>query len=446
MKAEIRTIAMLSAPALAALAALAGLDWLDPGPAAAAAVAVVAAIALLARALARELDTKIERAKRAGATAEAARAENLETLEGVLDALPDPLLVLDSGRGVVHSNAAAQALLGTARRGGDLAMSLRQPAVLAAADAVLTGEGSLDVAFTLPGPVERTFAGRIVPLAHAVPEDAAALAAFHDLTAIREAERMRADFVANASHELKTPLSTLLGSIETLRGPGREDRAAHDKFLSLMHDEAARMARLVEDLLSLSRIERNERTPPEDRVDLQAAVRAAAENLDHEAQARGITIALEVPETLGPVIGDADELGQVWRNLIDNAIKYGGADTTVRVRAAVVAADAAPPGLAPGVPMISVAVTDSGEGIPAEHVPRLTERFYRVDSARSRALGGTGLGLAIVKHIVNRHGGALTVESEPGKGSAFTVFLPTATNPPDRRIGGPATAASPGGT
>ena len=431
MKAEIRTTARLSAPALVALAVLAGLGWLDPAPAAAAAAAVVAAVALLARPSARavrELDARLAQVERAGAARSAELAEDLAALERVLEALPDPLLVLDRDRRVVRSNASARDLLGGASAGRDLAMSLRQPAVLAAADAVLAGAGARDVDFTVPGPVERTFAGRIVALDGAAPENAAALAAFHDLTAVREAERMRADFVANVSHELKTPLSTLLGSIETLRGPAREDPAAREKFLPLMHAEATRMTRLVEDLLSLSRIERNERTPPQDRVDIESSIRAAAENLDHEARARGMTVVLELAETLGPVIGDGEELGQAWRNLIDNAIKYGRAGTTVTVRAG--AADAAPPALGPGVPTIAVAVIDCGEGIAAEHVPRLTERFYRVHGARGREFGGTGLGLAIVKHIVNRHGGALSVESVPGGGSTFTVFLPLAAPTP----------------
>ena len=431
MKAEIRTTARLSAPALVALAVLAGLGWLDPAPAAAAAAAVVAAVALLARPSARavrELDARLAQVERAGAARSAELAEDLAALERVLEALPDPLLVLDRDRRVVRSNAAARDLLGGASAGRDLAMSLRQPAVLAAADAVLAGAGARDVDFTVPGPVERTFAGRIVALDGAAPENAAALAAFHDLTAVREAERMRADFVANVSHELKTPLSTLLGSIETLRGPAREDPAAREKFLPLMHAEATRMTRLVEDLLSLSRIERNERTPPQDRVDIESSIRAAAENLDHEARARGMTVVLELAETLGPVIGDGEELGQAWRNLIDNAIKYGRAGTTVTVRAG--AADAATPALGPGVPTIAVAVIDCGEGIAAEHVPRLTERFYRVDGARGREFGGTGLGLAIVKHIVNRHGGALSVDSVPGGGSTFTVFLPLAAPTP----------------
>jgi two-component system phosphate regulon sensor histidine kinase PhoR len=400
---------------------LVGFGWLGLAPAVVAAAAVIAVIAVLAGRSARavhELDAEHERAGRAGASQSAALSEDLDALAGILDALPDPLLVLDRGRRVVHANAAARSAFGGAGAGRDLAMSLRQPAVLEAADAVLAGGAARDVGFALPGPVGRYFAGRVVPLSMVPPGDAVAIAAFHDLTAIREAERMRADFVANASHELKTPLSTLLGSIETMRGPGREDRTAFEKFLPIMHGEAARMARLVDDLLSLSRIERNERTPPQDRLDVRPAIRAAAENFAVEAAACGVTIALDLAEGLDPVIGEGDELGQVWRNLIDNAIKYGRAGTTVTVRAAEVTVR--------GEPSIAVAIIDRGEGIAPEHVPRLTERFYRVDGARSRALGGTGLGLAIVKHIVNRHGGTLSIESEPGVGSTFTVLLPVA--------------------
>ena len=377
--------------------------------------------------MAREIGAEPERGERAGAPHSRVLAETFAELEGIVDALPDPLLVLDRRRRVVRANAAARNLLGAGSAERDLAMSLRQPAVLEAADAVLAGEGPRDVGFTLPGQVVRHFAGRIVPLAGPGPEGAAALATFHYLTAVAEAERMRADFIANVSHELKTPLSTLLGSVETLRGPAREDRAAQEKFLSLIHAEAARMSRLVQDLLSLSRIERDERIPPEDRVDVGETVRSAAKNLDLEATARGMTIALEVADGLGPVIGDGDELGQIWQNLMDNAIKYGRTGTAVEVRVTEVAPEVAPPALARG-PLIAVAVSDRGEGIAPRHLPRLTERFYRVDGARSRALGGTGLGLAIVKHVLGRHGGLLAIDSEPGKGSTFTVFLPLATD------------------
>jgi two-component system phosphate regulon sensor histidine kinase PhoR len=243
----------------------------------------------------------------------------------------------------------------------------------------------------------------------------------HDVTAARRSDRMRADFVANASHELRTPLASLLGFVETLRGPARDDAEARERFLGIMHEQATRMARLIDDLLSLSRIEMNEHVPPTGRVDIAEALRRVAETLQQKAAARGMRIELDAPEDLPPVVGDADELAQLFQNLVDNAVKYGRPETKVRV-----AARRSERSL-PGAPAsIEVGVADEGEGIAREHLPRLTERFYRVDTARSRAAGGTGLGLAIVKHIVGRHRGALEIESERGRGSTFTVRLPAA--------------------
>jgi two-component system phosphate regulon sensor histidine kinase PhoR len=246
-------------------------------------------------------------------------------------------------------------------------------------------------------------------------------AALRDIAAARRSDRMRADFVANASHELRTPLASLLGFVETLRGPARDDEAARDRFLAIMHEQATRMARLIDDLLSLSRIEMNEHVPPTGRVELGEALRRVAETLQQKAAARGMRIEVAVPAGLPPAIGDADELAQLFQNLVDNAIKYGRPETPVRVAAR--RADRPLPGAEAAV---AVSVADEGEGIAREHLPRLTERFYRVDTARSRAAGGTGLGLAIVKHIVGRHRGALEIASERGRGSTFTVRLPAA--------------------
>ena len=243
---------------------------------------------------------------------------------------------------------------------------------------------------------------------------------------------MRADFIANASHELRTPLTTLTGFIETLRGPAREDAEARERFLAIMHEQAARMIRLVEDLLSLSRIELNEHVMPQGRVALSPLLRHLADTLELRAGKRDMSIRLDLPSDLPEVLGDRDELAQVFQNLVDNGIKYGRAGSEITVAAAT--------GVRPSYgsdagdsPFVSVAVRDCGEGIAREHLPRLTERFYRVDTARSREMGGTGLGLAIVKHILNRHRGFLDIESTPGTGSVFTVFLrphPVATPAP----------------
>jgi two-component system phosphate regulon sensor histidine kinase PhoR len=245
------------------------------------------------------------------------------------------------------------------------------------------------------------------------------LMTMHDITAIKRSEQMRADFVANASHELRTPLSALTGFIETLRGPAREDGEARERFLAIMQEQAARMARLIADLLSLSRIELDEHTAPKGSADVGRVLGGVVRTLEMKAAGRGMRILVEMEGDLPPVDGDADQLAQVFQNLIDNAINYARPDSEVRVSAGVREKPAGMRGRA-----VAVTVADRGEGIARAHLPRLTERFYRVDPARSRAIGGTGLGLAIVKHIVNRHRGRLVIESEVGTGSRFTVLLP----------------------
>jgi two-component system phosphate regulon sensor histidine kinase PhoR len=245
--------------------------------------------------------------------------------------------------------------------------------------------------------------------------------ALHDITQLKRAEQMRADFIANASHELRTPLATLIGFIETLRGPAREDEEARERFLAIMHEQASRMTRLVEDLLSLSRIELNEHVMPKGTVELGSLLRHLAESLELHAAERGMQIRLALPSNLPAVLGDRDELAQVFQNLVDNAIKYGRPGSEITVSADTEQRNFA--GNTGSTPFVSIAVRDCGEGIAREHLSRLTERFYRVDTARSREMGGTGLGLAIVKHILNHHRGFLEVESTVGTGSVFTVFL-----------------------
>jgi len=353
--------------------------------------------------------------------------------EAVVEALHDPLILLDTDRKVIRANVAARGLFGERITGRDLAVTLRNPTVLEAVDAVLAGGASRSVELMLPVPVERTLEARVKPFQRPVPAaddpeatERVALLTLHDITLLKRSEQMRADFVANASHELRTPLSTLVGFIETLRGPAKDDLEAHERFLSIMHDQANRMTRLVGDLLSLSRIELDEHTPPTGHADMGGIVRNVAAMLELKAAARKISLRIEGDAGLPPVVGDEDQLSQVVQNLMDNALKYGREQTEVTVRLCHCRpAEGAGSGRA-GSETVCFAVTDRGEGIPRTHLPRLTERFYRVDPARSRALGGTGLGLAIVKHIVNRHRGRLTIDSEVGKGSTFTVHLPVA--------------------
>jgi two-component system phosphate regulon sensor histidine kinase PhoR len=282
---------------------------------------------------------------------------------------------------------------------------------------VLAGEPARVVDFTLSVPVERVMEARITRIEGVSLDGIAAIVTLHDITALKLAEQMRADFVANAGHELKTPLASLVGFIETLLGAARDDPAARERFLGIMRGEAGRMTRLVDDLLSLSRIELNEHVAPTSRVSMPPLIEQVADALELRAAERGMRLDLALPEDLPDVHGDDDELAQVFQNLIDNAIKYGKPCTAITVAGSIAGSPTA------GTGFVRITVTDRGDGIPSEHLPRLTERFYRVDTARSRELGGTGLGLAIVKHILNRHRGRLEVSSTMGVGSTFTVWL-----------------------
>jgi two-component system phosphate regulon sensor histidine kinase PhoR len=357
----------------------------------------------------------------------AAQAEaRLAAAEAVIAAVPDPLILLDRQRRIVRSNAASVDFIGPATEPRDLAAALRNPALLAAADAVLRGEPVRNVEFALSGPVDRVLRAHFARIGNApnhgpALDGAAAILTLHDVTELKRSEQMRADFIANAGHELKTPLATLIGFIETLLGPAREDVAARERFLGIMREQAQRMARLVDDLLSLSRIELNEHVAPTGRIALAPVIDEVSRGFELRAAERGIRILRALPADLPEVQGDRDELAQIFQNLLDNAVKYG------RPRSEVTVIGGTGSGAATG--LVRVAVVDQGDGIPSEQLPRLTERFYRVDTARSRELGGTGLGLAIVKHILNRHRGRLDIASEVGQGSTFTVWLRAAVQP-----------------
>jgi len=329
----------------------------------------------------------------------------------LLERLPLPVMLLDGNARVLLTNGDMQMALGQALERKHLSAVLRNPAVLDAVETALrTGEGG-NVPFTITGLVERHYEAYTAR----IDEGLVALL-LHDITAIRRSEQMRADFVANASHELRTPLAAVSGFIETLRGHARNDEVARDNFLAIMAQESARMRRLIDDLLSLTRIELNEHVPPLGRVELESVVRQAAAALAPLAAQDDITIGIEAG-ALPEILGDHDELVQLFQNLIHNAIKYGrpGGQVTVML------------GREDG--NVFAAVKDDGEGIPREALPRLTERFYRVDVKRSRERGGTGLGLAIVKHILSRHQGRLSIDSRVGEGSTFIIFLPALSEP-----------------
>ncbi len=349
----------------------------------------------------------------------------------LLDALPDPLLLLARDRRVVRLNRAGRSLFGENTAGRDLARIVRDPALAEAVDAALADNDSQSAEISLPsGHVERAYAVDVAPLPVGGNGGPAVMVALHDITAMRRTEQMRVDFVANASHEIRSPLATLIGCIETLRGPARDDAEAQDRFLEMMDDQGRRMARLVGDLLSLSRIELKEHAQPTGEVDIGAVLTRLTTSLGYEAEEKQMPLELSVPDGLPPVRGDENEVEQVIYNLVSNALKYGRPGTPITVAASLHALAPVHLRLARG-PAIAIAVTDRGEGIPAQHIPRLTERFYRVDTARSRELGGTGLGLAIVKHVLNRHRGELEIESRIGQGSTFTVWLPAATDERD---------------
>ena len=363
----------------------------------------------------------------------------LSLTDRLLDYFPDPAILLDKKRTVLVANAAARDLLDITAVGQDLAMSLRHPRVLTAVDAVLGRDETRTVEFNLPGVTARSFEMHVA----GVPRTAdaggvGAVLVLRDQTVARRAEQMRADFVANASHELRSPLAALLGFIETLDGPAGEDSETRGRFLAIMLREAKRMAMLIDDLLTLSRVEINEHVRPKAPVDIAGVLLNVTEALSVQAQARNMPIHVNYGGNLPTVHGEADQLFQVFRNLIENAIKYGRQGETIDVK---VERAAKIPGS--GQMGVAISVADKGDGIPKDAIPRLTERFYRVDKARSKSVGGTGLGLAIVKHIVNRHRGHLAVESDLGKGSVFTVYLPAEAPKQGLLAGGGETVAIP---
>ena len=345
--------------------------------------------------------------------------------EIVIDSLPDPMILLDDQVRIVRVNAAARDLLGRALKGRDLSAALRHPRVLDMVEQTLADKSEHEVEFTLPDFVDRSFNARAKPLVEKPADGSAVILTLHDLTEVKRSERMQADFVANASHELRTPLSALVGFIETLRGPAADDGDARDNFLGIMHEQAQRMARLIQDLLSLSRIEMDEHTRPTGMVPIGDVLTRVARSSEPQAKDRDVDISLDLPDDEVFAVGDADQLEQVFQNLVDNAVKYGRAGGCVTVSLRRAASGPAPIYRASAEgSVVAVSVHNEGDGIAPEHLPRLTERFYRVDAARSRELGGTGLGLAIVKHIVNRHRGALSIESATGRGTTFTIHLP----------------------
>ncbi|MCA0406478.1 MAG: two-component sensor histidine kinase [Proteobacteria bacterium] len=359
------------------------------------------------RMLARRAAQKVERGATEG------------RLHGVLDALSAATILIDARGAVVHANAQALSAFPALRVGTPVTHAIRAPAMTAALESVLKGAPSARLDLVERIPLERSFDVFIRVMGGKASARGAAHAVIFmpETTDARRLEAMRVDFVANASHELRTPLASILGFVETLKGPARNDTAARERFLGIMEEQARRMARLIEDLLSLSRIEMNEHIPPSGRVEVGSSIRSVLDALSGLARERGVVFETQFPAADLAVRGERDELLRIFENLIENAIKYGQSGGRVqinleRVEDAAVGASAC------------VKVRDFGPGIAPEHLPRLTERFYRADVNASRGQGGTGLGLAIVKHIVTRHRGRLGIESRLGEGSTFTIWLP----------------------
>ncbi len=367
-------------------------------------------IQLRSAAAAVRIDGRGERPPLAGASTEVIGIE----------ALADPALLIGPQLRVIADNAPARLLFGDRLRGEDLRLVLRHPAVLDAAREALTGDRPVEREVSGLGNGNGVFRVRAVTAGPDAQGRARLLLTFADITQARLTERMRVDFVANASHELRTPLATLLGFIETLQGPAAEDEPARQRFLDIMGREAARMSRLIDDLLSLSRIELDKYVRPQTALELPPLFADVAKTLAMrlENDERQLVVAPhgELPE----VIADRDQILQVLHNLVSNALKYGHSGSEIVIRAERL------PAVGTREAAVRVTVADRGEGIAPEHLPRLTERFYRVDTSRSRKMGGTGLGLAIVKHIVERHRGQFEIVSRQGEGTRVSFTLPEA--------------------
>ncbi len=340
--------------------------------------------------------------------------------QALIAGMPDPAVLLDRAGRVMHFNAAAAQFAPALREGEPVQFALRAPEILTLLRKTLTDATERRTTYLDRGPLERWMELVVAPVPMPTAlggVDRHLLMTFHDLTPLRRVEEMRADFVANASHELRTPLAAVTGFIDTLLGPARDDPEARERFLGIMRAQAGRMARLIDDLLSLSRVELRTHLRPETVIDLVPIVRQVCDGLEPLARDRDLAVEVELPDVPATILGDREEVLRLVENLVENALKYGASGKCVEVR---LSAEASPE----GAPEWQIAVRDHGRGIAPEHLPRLTERFYRIDAGDSRALGGTGLGLSLVKHILNRHRGRLLIDSTLGQGATFTACFP----------------------
>lgn len=347
-----------------------------------------------------------------------------QSIQLALNAVQEAVFILNVNRYVIFANKVATLLFGKQTIGKDFVQVIRHPACIKAIDETLAGGTSTSTTISIDMPIKITFqvhVNLITKIENFSFDDQnnQVLVSLKDVSDLHEAEKMRTDFVANVSHELRSPLTALAGFIETLRGPAKDDTKARERFLGLMSHEAARMVNMISDLLSLSKVEAQSRTHPNGHTNIAALLKRIKTTLSEQAAIETKTVNLQILSASTSVEGNEEELTKVFQNLVENAIKYGGADTIVNIKvderndvAGIIG------------PVMLIEISDQGEGIPKHHIARLTERFYRVDTHRSRDKGGTGLGLAIVKHIINHHRGRLQIKSEVGVGSTFSVFLP----------------------
>ncbi len=439
------------APAAVGLAGGLLIVWLAASGRAQTGAAVLALIALSSFTLAVSL--RVRGAFRRAPTGEQAASAagptvTVEPLRAAFDAFPEPVLIVaaqsvddPAGRRVLMANRASRSLFQIAADGGQLVSAIRDPKVLEAVDAGLFRGQDGNVDFAPGGLNDLHWRAEVRTMAPGAAGERLVMLHLRDETEARRLERMRADFMANASHELRSPLASLTGFIETLKGAARDDPAARERFLDIMAVQGDRMGRLIADLLSLSRIELGEHIPPEGTVDLGLVAGDVADALTPQLGARGLTIDLSAARPGEAVIaGDRDQMVQVVQNLVENALKYSPDKASIEIdlipgyrpldpaarMGAMQRSVLLRPVHQPGARYAALRVRDHGPGIAAPQLPRLTERFYRVEGQKSGDKLGTGLGLAIVKHIVNRHRGGLIVESAPGEGSIFTVYLPQA--------------------
>lgn len=386
---------------------LAGLHIVAPWIAVVAYAVVVAIVAIVP-----EISDSAAGAPQAAKQSELAFAD---AVRHFADALPDPSIIVDRRSVIVHLNGPAMRHFPGVTIGNPIAFTLRFPQLLSAIETARLGAiQTIQLHQTVP--TETWYQTTVAPLAAEDPANAGILIiTLQSLTEAKRLESLRTDFIANASHELRTPLTSLVGFIDTLLGPAANDKEARERFLGLMRGQATRMAKLIEDLLSLSRIEMRQHMRPTAPVELGGLLREVAEGLQTLAEDSGTTLNVQTPESPVTVSGDRDELYEVFENLVENAIKYGADGDTIDI---TLSAEAGRTGFD-----ALVSVVDHGVGVAPEHVPRLTERFYRVDAESSRKKKGTGLGLAIVKHIVTRHHGLLSIKSQPGQGTRVDVLL-----------------------